>query len=171
MNYVEQHCTDKKPTAKQGEWNLEPDKVIFKDLQTGYYCLVARNKLGVLCGYVGIPKGHPSWRKDYDDLNYDCHGGLTYCGLQKASDLNPVSNYIGYHKFNDDEDNEIWMVGFDCGHLGDFSPCMPEGLDFGEEQVYRNMAYVKDQVEQLALQIWAESAGDELKKIKIEIGL
>lgn len=73
-----------------------------------YPCVVLFMPMGYRCGYVGVPKTHPAYGKDYDELHIDCHGGLTY-----ADD----------HLYNQD-DVETWWLGFDCGHGGD-APDIP----------------------------------------------
>jgi hypothetical protein len=50
-------------------------------------------------GYVGLPKWHPLYGIHYDDINISCHGGLTYSEL--------------------DEDEDLWLIGFDTHHYGD----------------------------------------------------
>jgi hypothetical protein len=58
-------------------------------------------KVGWGCGYVGVEKGHPWFKKSYDDLqDVHVHGGLTF------SD----------HR---DGDESIWWLGFDTAHYGD----------------------------------------------------
>lgn len=53
-----------------------------------------------LCGYVILPGDHTLNGEHYDDLNdvIDVHQGLTY---------------------SDNGDNNTWVIGFDCNHLGD----------------------------------------------------
>lgn len=53
-----------------------------------------------LCGYVVLPGDHPLNGEHYDDLNdvIDVHQGLT---------------------FSDNGENNTWIIGFDCNHLGD----------------------------------------------------
>jgi hypothetical protein len=51
------------------------------------------------CCYVKIPKGHPYFGLDYDDINVDCHGGLTFAS----------------------ERGEAWWIGWDYAHFGDYS--------------------------------------------------
>lgn len=48
-----------------GPWRDEPDKVIWTDPETGLDCMILRNRMGTLCGYVGIPKEHPWYGIDY----------------------------------------------------------------------------------------------------------
>lgn len=78
----------------------------------GYECEILKNSYGVptltnnkdwLCGYVGLPKGHKYYEKDYDRININVHGGLT---------------------FADKGDGKIWTaglwwIGFDCAHYND----------------------------------------------------
>lgn len=67
----------------------------------GYKYAVCLMSLGHRCGYVAIPKGHRYYGTEYDFLDIDCHGGLTY------SDS-------GYPL-----DDGNWYIGFDTAHLGD----------------------------------------------------
>lgn len=69
----------------------------------GYPCVVLFMPMGHRCGYAGIPKTHPDYRKDYDDLYIECHGDLTYAEPEL---------------YNQD-DEETWWFGFDCNHIGD----------------------------------------------------
>lgn len=94
-----------------GEWVEEPDEVHFDYL--GYTCKVLRIAFkepyteqeyifgGHLCGYVQIPSDHPYHHKVYEDMEIDCHGGLTF---GKESDAH-------------------W-IGFDCAHMGDYTPSL-----------------------------------------------
>jgi hypothetical protein len=59
----------------------------------GYEAEVLATPMGHRCGYVTVPDGHPCAGKDYNELNVDVHGGLTYA-----------------------LDNQF---GFDCAHLYD----------------------------------------------------
>lgn len=54
--------------------------------------------------YVCLPKGHPYFGKDYDDMDIDVHGGLTY-----ANDTVATSTI-----------KDRWWIGWDYAHLGDF---------------------------------------------------
>lgn len=57
---------------------------------------------GHRCGYVKIPDNHIFYQKNYDDIDIDCHGGLTFSELSDGNDLEK-----GY-----------W-IGFDCAHFDD----------------------------------------------------
>jgi hypothetical protein len=111
-NYTET-CIYSKKSKKQwwgkGEWVDECDLVTFE--YVGIECMVkriAKQELytkdinvfgGHLCGYVSIPSDHPCYYEEYNDINVDCHGGLTFGECM----------------------DKHW-IGFDCGHLGDYVP-------------------------------------------------
>jgi len=61
-------------------------------------------------GYVVLPKGHKYHGKDYDDINVDVHGGLTFSDA--ANELNDWPEIIA-------EDKGGWVIGFDTAHLDD----------------------------------------------------
>lgn len=77
METIEYRTIDKSGWGN-GAWVAEPDKKQWKDPTTGLPCLIVRNPVGALCGYVGVPNGHPAYGKDYDDVEVDVHGGLTF---------------------------------------------------------------------------------------------
>jgi hypothetical protein len=64
---TEEWRTVDKSTWGEGEWQREPDKKQWQDAETGLPCLIVRNNGGALCGYVGVPPGHPWHGKDYSD--------------------------------------------------------------------------------------------------------
>ena len=49
-------------------------------------------------GYVDLPKTHPMYELNYNDIPVDIHGGLTYSELTNDG---------------------FWRVGFDTAHAGD----------------------------------------------------
>lgn len=95
----------------KGEWVDEADLIQFEHM--GIECRIVRMAMeepcakefhmsgGFLNGYVAIPGDHPYWGKIYEDLNIECHGGLTF---GKCSDRH-------------------W-IGFDCAHSFDYVPSM-----------------------------------------------
>jgi hypothetical protein len=62
----------------RGDWTEEPDKAQCIDAETGLDCLIVRNRVGALCGYVGVPDSHPWHGKGYHDVDVRVHGGLTF---------------------------------------------------------------------------------------------
>lgn len=130
-----------------GVWSDEPDKAHWIDEATDLDCLIHRNDLGTLCGYVGVTEGHPFFEKDYDNLYDDItvHGGLTYSDkCQETGD-----EAIGIcHVPLPGRAEDVWWLGFDCGHAYDLTPSwsMPG-------TTYRDFQYVKTEVESLAAQL------------------
>jgi hypothetical protein len=144
----------------EGPWQHEPDEKAWVDEATGLHCLIRRHpSLGHLCGYVGVPKGHPAyglsdfpiesgldentewWRRhvtnrvEYKVADISIHGGITHTG--------PLTSHETIHWF-----------GFDCAHHMDYIPKL--GKDLGKEITsYRDVDYVTHQVENLAKQLAA----------------
>ncbi len=133
-----------------GEWNSEPDKRQWSDPETGLPCLIVRGPLGALCGYVGVSDGHPFFGKDYNSVDVDCHGGLTFSNTCANVEETEEGHYI-CHVAEPNEPQKVWWLGFDCGHFMDKTP----GSFYAREDdgIYRNIAYVTDEVTKLAKQI------------------
>lgn len=72
-----QYTTIDKSTWPRGPWDDEPDKVQWEDAATELPCLIVRNGLGALCGYVGVPEGHP-W---HGITHYDLDAAVVYGGV------------------------------------------------------------------------------------------
>lgn len=126
----------------QGPWDDEPDRVDFE--HAGRRCLMLRNlRLGHWCGYVAVPPGHPYYGKDYDGLDVEVHGGLTYADAC-AGDI--------CHKAKPGEPDDLWWLGFDCGHFLDLVPFRHDS-DLPEKEIYRDVAYVRAECERLAEQL------------------
>jgi len=91
----------------------------------GYECLVTTNGGGVRCGYLRVPVGHPWHGKDYDDIDANCHGSLTFADADEPCD-------------KAGEDN-AWWVGFDCGQaltdLPDPELIIADGREFIKESL------------------------------------
>ena len=100
---------DKLKWWRYGEWIEEPDEIEFTYL--GFECRIIRVATpepfskeihvfgGNLCGYIRIPSDHPYHHKRYEEMDIQCHYGLTYGEVADSH----------------------W-IGFDCAHLGD---CIP----------------------------------------------
>jgi hypothetical protein len=132
----------------------EPDREEFE--HAGLKCLILRHpELKHLNGYVALPKGHPYYGKGYDDIDVEVHGGLTFA--QEGDGKNWAKGY--------------WWVGFDCAHWGDLVPQIVELLDREphEFETYRNFAYVRGEIQDLAEQlakVKAGSRGNNEQKLK-----
>jgi hypothetical protein len=99
-----------------GEWVEELDvvKFTYKGIECRINRIVVQEPYtkelhvfgGHLCGYVRIPAEHPYHHKRYEEMEIDCHYGLTYGEVE------------------DGEVEDGHWIGFDCGHLGDYVPSM-----------------------------------------------
>src|SRR6266496_32796 len=85
-----------------GPWDNEPDRLEWRDKATGFPCLIVRNRMGGLCGYVGVPTKHPFHGKNYDSVNISVHGGLTYSGA--------CAGHI-CHIPKPGETDDVWWLG------------------------------------------------------------
>ena len=127
-----------KASWPEGAWTKEPDAVVFQ--HRGFWCAVARHaRQGNLVGYVRVPKGHPWYGVSDSQLydagaNPDVHGGLTYTAI------------------GEDGDDAGWFLGFDCAHLGDFSPNPAYQFGSLSDGVYRDVGYVYEECLSLARQ-------------------
>jgi hypothetical protein len=141
-----------------GPWNDEPDKAQWPDPTTGLPCLLKRSRMGNLCGYVGVPEGHPWHGKGYDDIDAEVHGGLTYS--DQCEEIERPEEGICHIPGPGEPDN-VWWLGFDCAHFMDLVPSMAQtyadaGIDRSDRdtlpEVYRTVAYVKAECASLAQQ-------------------
>lgn len=78
-------------------------------------------------GYVGVPQGHPWWGKDYDHIEADVHGGLTYSRNYLPGET--PATHPGY-----------WWVGFDCLHSDDTMENRPKSFVLEETERLRVQA-------------------------------
>jgi hypothetical protein len=133
-----------------GPWQSEPDRLEWR--YRGTPCLIVRGPIGALCGYVAVPPGHPWHGVDYEKVDAPAHGGLTY------SDRCQENGFV-CHTPQEGEPAEVWWLGFDCAHANDLSPAymaLGARLRF-QWQTYRDLAYVRREVERLADQALAAS--------------
>ena len=154
---TKQWTTMDKAAWGDGPWQSEPDKLQWEDPDTGLPCLIKRNHGGALCGYVGIPEGHPWYRMDYDDTPLHPHGGLTYASHCQDG---PEEATICHIPAPGEPDN-VWWVGFDCAHVGDLSPSSESilrSVGFSHHpgwptETYRSLAYVQAECREMAEEI------------------
>lgn len=134
-----------------GPWVGEPDRLEWR--YRGLPCLMVRNvEIGNWCGYVAVPPGHPWHGAASGALDVDAHGGLTYADACAGSIC---------HVPHPGEPDDVWWLGFDCGHAFDLLPFTRKlyadrGVARGDVgDVYRDVAYVRAECEQLADQVLA----------------
>jgi len=141
----------KHPTKKQwgpGPWQDEPDELFWRDAATGLPCAIVRNTevSGCLCGYVGVPPGHPLFGLSYGDKLPLQPGDLERLSIEKSGAI-PLflAMLSGEHERGTIEVGMAlqvhggvtwarehcpmegvpggrWWFGFDCGHAGDLAP-------------------------------------------------
>jgi hypothetical protein len=97
---------------------------IEKDWTTkaGLRAVVAIHPMGHRCGYVAVPPEHKLHGEDYDNVEVDVHGGLTYSGSDRSE--YPVAAA------------GMFWFGYDCAHLGDARD--PDLMD-DEHRKYANI--------------------------------
>lgn len=142
-----EYRTDDKSNWPPGPWHEEPDKKQWQDEETGYPCLIVRNRFGALCGYVGVPEGHRYHGQDYYAPDVDCHGGLTYADHCQEG----IEESHGICHLAEGED-KVWWFGFDCAHLYDICPARKSEFQEWESR-YRDFGYVTREVASLARQL------------------
>lgn len=97
-----------------GPWTSEPDRLEWRHHE--FPCLIVRSHTtGALCGYVGVDHQHPLYDLSYDNISVTVHGGVTYAARCAAD--SPIC-----HTPKSGESDEIYWIGFDCGHAFDIQP-------------------------------------------------
>lgn len=157
-----------KSTWGPGPWQDEPDKQQYTDEATGYPCLIVRVPWsGHLCGYVGVPEGHPAYGLDYDDASalgeadedgyhsLRVHGGLTFAGpCQEGQEEQGIC-----HVPQPGQPDKVWWLGFDAAHAWDICPSSRArlgGLYYSHPYYeYRTLEYMQAENADLALQLKA----------------
>lgn len=167
-----------KSTWGDGEWQQEPDKMQWQDRDTGLPCLIVRSPSpGSLCGYVGVPPSHPYHGKGYNDTiagvkyciesSLEVHGGVTFAGgCEPGDDSSGIC-----HVPDAGEPDNVWWIGFDCGHSQDVMPGLEAQLAKASDEslkkvlkefadafeqwkpAYKTIAYVQAECTDLARQL------------------
>lgn len=120
----------------KGPWDSEPDRLEWR--YQGLPCLMIRHPdMGHWCGYVGTPLGSLT---GIDSDGFKVHGGVNGGG--------PCDGDMCH--VPEPGEAEVCWLGFDCAHAGDLVP----GRKFIRLPcTYRDVAFVRRQVEHLADQI------------------
>lgn len=158
-----------------GPWLDEPDRAAWTDANTGYSCLILRQRNGALAGYVAVPRSHPLWCYERDAipavLGITAHRGIDYAALcdQKGP---PALQICHVHlatgrqhasmangpKLADNNSADAWWFGFACDKAGDFLPGDRSHNNRRREdnpKVYRDIGYVAAEVLKLASSLYA----------------
>lgn len=161
---------ERRPTLKGGPWENEPDKAQWIDEATDLDCLIVRNHMGALCGYVGVLPGHPWHGKDYDAVepHPSVHGGLTFASFcQEGAEDGPGICHVPAPG----RPPNVWWLGFDTAHFQDLVPGLEEAIGMTFKTLtdleaymstekgspwgkrYRTFEYVQNECRDLAKQI------------------
>jgi hypothetical protein len=128
----------------KGKWNNEPDLIELEE--KGYHMFAKRHStMGNLNGYVGVNINNPLFGVDYNKMDVEVHGGLTFSSL---------GGHVSVFKKN------YWYFGFDTAHYMDLVPSMVamnkafEGLfEMESHDTYRDLNYVTNELNVLLEQI------------------
>lgn len=105
----------------------------------GYKCVVIFGAIGHRCGYVGVPKNHPLYGKNYSDyleikkedlksreisgvfpLPGACFDKDERIRIEAYFQCHGGITYAGGGEHSSYPiESDLWWFGFDCGHYGD----------------------------------------------------
>lgn len=144
-----------------GLWDHEPDKVQWQDTATGLPCLAVRHRVhGHWCGYVGVGPAHALYGDHNPEAALHVHGGVNFfarcCPGPEAEEV--------CHIPGPGESDDVWWLGFDCGHHNDHKPGeaalfaelgieLPALLLLTRGTTYRTLRYVQAECAHLARQL------------------
>ena len=133
------------------------------ETKAGFLAVAVRTDMGHLCGYVGVPRSHPLYGKNYS-ANLKCldalykkamtgpigkRGALSVmCAVSGRKSMDIVFNVHGSVTFSGNGKGlypvackpMLWWIGFDCAHCDD-------------NPIVCNLAFVTKECESLADQI------------------
>lgn len=104
---------------------VQPFKIEREWERFGLKCAVTMNReQGFRCGYVRVPPFHPASLLDYDYLDVDVHGGLTFGRFEKCLESDGSGKWFG----------------FDCAHCDDSyaAPSVPKDYVWQSERARLN---------------------------------
>lgn len=158
----DEHRVDKSDMG-DGPWQIEPDYLQWTT-EAGLPGLIVRNQVGCLCGYAGVPNGHPLYEVSCQDIDVQVHGGLTYSAH---------CNGAICHAPGPGETDDVWWFGFDCSHAPwDYVPRwaaltrqlgMEDTLSTLFQGSYKGIDYVRNEVEGLARKLEGYNAWDSCR--------
>lgn len=156
VEYGQASTMDMRERWPRGPWDQEPDKIEFR--HQGMACMMSRAASGHWCGYVAVGPHHPMHRAKLFTINryvpFDRE--LNYGQMCRA--------HVCHVVIDPEQEHDVFWIGFDCGSMsrGDYSPAMDvrwtEGMStmmeigrrWGPQPLYKTVANVRGQVEELA---------------------
>ena len=90
--------------------------VLDNDVYQGYEYIIL-NLHTHPCAYICLTQDNPFYKKDYDDIPIDTHGGLTFAddhiyGVEEYSEKYKCIVKTTLHR--------DWIIGWDYAHYGDY---------------------------------------------------
>lgn len=133
----------------EGEWRQEPDYLFWIEESSNLPCAIVRTPIyGSLCGYVGVPSGHPYYRMEYGGLNLKTCPELSYSDF-----LSPVFQIEWQSGILENYLN-CWFLGFHGKLTIDLTPGLKKFLpDAILPGAYRNLGEVFRQAEAMAKEL------------------
>lgn len=118
----------------------EPPFYLFK--HKNYLCCILRMPWsGTLNGYVALTKQNSYFGKNYNDIDIDCHFGLTYSRYHLSS-------------IEDNIFNNVWWIGFDTLHCDDLQPYIYDlESKYQDNRTYKDFDFVKNECIKIVDQI------------------
>lgn len=91
----------------------------YNNMSSVFPMMPAGMEVGYANGYVAVPKDHPFFGKNYDDVSVDVHGGLIFAcpGNNITAAELPETEVLEGCLYDLDED--WWVFGFDTCHYMD----------------------------------------------------
>lgn len=90
MKIIEDNCPTWEELVK-----MKQGTIIKQWEQSEIQCLIVRGASG-LCAYFGINLNHPLTKIKYEDINLNCHGGVTYSGIGEGTCRSEKYYWIGW---------------------------------------------------------------------------
>lgn len=104
-----------------------------KGVYKGYDFLIKHAFNTHYCAYVRIPEGHKFYGIPYDDIDIDCHGGLTFGSFTNY--FSPLKN-----------SKSGYWIGWDYAHCDDWSCYNKNGKKWTIDEIYAEVKKVIDQL-------------------------
>ena len=124
--------------------SIEKDWITFSGLRA----VVIMGSRGTRCGYVGVPEGNRYFGLDYQVVNVEVHGGLTYSSSSTINSY-PVKST-----------EPLWWFGYDCSHAWDrpSDEWLAQNPDMhyyhvSSDSTHRTLGYCMDECESLSKQL------------------
>jgi len=105
------------------------------------YLIKQNPRMGFYLAYIKLPTESKLTKKDYDDIDLDVHGGLTFKETFTGKET-PEDNWWGFTK-------GTW-IGWDYGHAGDF---IYGDFDFGLGEKRWEYKEVESEIKQAIKQL------------------